>query len=183
MMSFKFHINLNDKDYLDYNIFWMIKSPYGKKRMMKFRVLIAILYSAISFFSLFRGGFSADAWLGIIPYALELILFELLLNPFFAWILKGNIKYLKSKGKMGYSPVSEMEFYDESFIEITPDNKSEQKYSAVERVSVIADKVIYIHTNNVMSYILPLSCFESKEQYNNFLDFVRSKCANIDVYK
>ena len=84
---------------------------------------------------------------------------------------------------MGYSPVSEMEFYDESFIEITSDNKTEQKYSAIERVSVITDKVVYIHVNNVMSYILPLSCFESKEQYNNFLDFVRSKCANIDVYK
>ena len=84
---------------------------------------------------------------------------------------------------MGYSPVSEMEFYDECFVEITPDNKTEQKYSAIERVSVITDKVVYIHVNNVMSYILPLSCFESKEQYNNFLDFVRSKCANIDVYK
>ena len=182
MMSFKFHINLNDKDYLDYNIFWMTKSPYGKKQMMDFRVLIAILFSAISFFSLFGGGFSADAWLGIIPYALVLILFELLLNPFFAWILKGNIKSLKSKGKMGYSPVSEMEFYDESFIEITPDNKSEQKYSAVERVSVIADKVIYIHTNNVMSYILPLCCFKSKEQYKDFLDFITTKCSNIDTY-
>ena len=84
---------------------------------------------------------------------------------------------------MGYYPVSEMEFYDESFMEITPDNKTEQKYSAIERVSVITDKVVYIHVNNVMSYILPLSCFESKEQYNNFLDFVRSKCTNIDVYK
>ena len=84
---------------------------------------------------------------------------------------------------MGYSPISEIEFNDESFIEITADNKTEQKYSAVERVSVLSDKVIYIHINNVMSYILPSSCFESKEQYNNFLDFMRSKCANIDVYR
>ena len=84
---------------------------------------------------------------------------------------------------MGYSPASEIEFYDESFVEITPDNKTEQKYSAIERVSVITDNVVYIHVNNVMSYILPLSCFESREQYNNFLDFVRSKCTNIDVYK
>ena len=84
---------------------------------------------------------------------------------------------------MGYSPVSEIEFYDESFVEITPDNKTEQKYSAIERVSVVTDKVVYIHVNNVMSYILPLTCFESKEQYDTFLDFVRSKCANIDVYK
>ena len=133
--------------------------------------------------SLFGGEFSAAAWIGIIPYAILLVLFELLLNPLLCWILKSNIKSLKSKGKMGYSPVSEIEFYDESFVEITPDNKTEQKYSAIERVSVITDKVVYIHVNNVMSYILPLSCFESKEQYNNFLDFMRSKCANIDVYK
>ena len=182
-MRFKFNINLTDQDYFDYNIFWMLKSPYGKKQMLKFRITIAILFAVVSFFALFGGGFSASAWIGIIPYVVLLVLFELLLNPFFVWVLKSNIKSLKSKGKMGYSPVAEMEFYDERFIEVTPNTKSEQKYSAVERVSVITDKVIYIHVNNVMSYILPMSCFESKKQYDDFLDFVRSKCANIDVYK
>lgn len=181
-MHFKFHINLNDKDYLDYNTFWTIKSPYGKKQMIEFRILTAILVALIAFLSLLRGGFSAESWIGAIPYAILLVLFELLLKPFFTWILKSNIKSLKSKGKMGYSPVSKMEFYDESFVEMTPENKSEQKYSAVERVSVITDKVIYIHVNNVTSYILPLSCFESKEQYNNFIDFMKTKCTNIDLY-
>ena len=181
-MHFKFNISLNDKDYLDYNTFWTIKSPYGKKQMLTFRILIAIIYIFVSFLFLFAGGFSVDAWIGIIPYIILLILFEVLLKPFFSWLLKGQIKSLKSKGKMGYSPVADMEFYDKSFIEITPDNKTEQKYSAVERVSVVADKVIYIHVNNVMSYILPLSCFDSKEHYNDFLDFMRTKCANIDVY-
>ena len=181
-MHFKFYINLNDKDYLDYNTFWMIKSPYGKKQMLKFRVIIAVLCCLVSFFALFGGGFSSNSWIGVIPYAILLVLFELLLNPFFVWTLNGHIKSLKKKGKMGYSPVSEMEFYDESFFEITPDNKTEQKYSAIERVSVITDKVIYIHVNNLMSYILPMTCFESKEQYCDFLDFVRTKCTNIDIY-
>ena len=83
---------------------------------------------------------------------------------------------------MGYSPASDMEFYDECFIETTPENKCEQKYSAIERISVITDKVIYIHVNNVMSYILPFSSFESGEQWNDFLSFIKTKCANIDVY-
>ena len=182
-MHFKFHINLNDNDYLNYNTFWTIKSPYGRKQMLSFRITIAILFVAISLLFLFRGKFSADAWIGIIPYVVLLVLFELLLNPLFCLILKGKIKSLKTKGKMGYSPVSEIEFYDESFIEITPDNKTEQKYSAIERVSVITDKVVYIHVNNVMSYILPLPCFESKEQYDGFLNFMKSKCSNIDVYR
>ena len=181
-MRFGFHITLTDKDYLDYNIFWTLKSYYGKKQILNVRILIAFLFAIVSFLSLFGGGFSADARIGVIPYAVFLILFELLLSPLFVWILKGHIKSLKSKGKMGYSPVSDMEFYDDSFMETTPDNRSEQRYSVVERVSVIADKAIYIHVNNVMSYILPSTCFTSEEQRNDFLDFLKTKCANIDVY-
>ena len=182
-MNFQFHICLNDKDYLDYNIFWTFRSPYGKKQMLKFRVMLAVLLGMISFLSLMRGEFSASAWLGILPYGILLLLLELLWNPFVAWTLKGYIKSLKKKGKMGYSPVSKMEFCDDSFTEITSDHKTEQPYSAIERVSVIPDKVIYIHVNNVMSYILPISCFESKQQYNDFLDFLKTKCTNMDRYR
>ena len=181
-MHFKFSVHMNDKDYLDYNIFWTIRSPYGKKQMLTLRIAIAILFAAVSFVALSAQDFSAGAWIGVIPYGVSRVLFELLLNPFFIWILKRNIKALRKKGKMGSSSVSELEFYDDSFIETTPDNKSELKYTAVERVSVIADKVIYIHVNNVMSYIIPIACFTSQEQYRDFLSFVQTKCSCIDTY-
>ena len=83
---------------------------------------------------------------------------------------------------MGYSPIADMEFYEETFIETTPDNKTERKYSAIERVSVVDDKIIYIHVNNIMSYILPFSSFESKEQFDAFLAFIKTKCETIDTY-
>ena len=181
-MRFNFHITLNDNDYINYNMFWATKSTYGKKQMLSLRIMMAILFVFTSFFSLYGGGFSATAWIGIIPYIVMFVLFQLLMNYFFTLILKSHVKSLKSKGKMGYSPVSDMEFYDESFIETTPENKSEQKYSAVERISVVTDKVIYIHINNVMAYILPIYCFESKEQYADFIEFIKTKCKNIDVY-
>ena len=163
-------------------IFWSIRSPYGKKQMLQLRWLIAILFGAFSLLSLIWGDFSKAAWMGILPYVVLLILFELLLNRFFAFLLKRNINALKKKGKMGYSPVAEMEFHEESFSETTPDNKSEQKYSAIERVSVIRDTVIYLHVNSVMSYILPFSCFASTEQRDQFLAFLKTKCASIDIY-
>ena len=96
--------------------------------------------------------------------------------------LKRQIKSLKKSGKMGYSPESVAEFYDDCFVETTPDNKVEHKYSAVERISIVDNKVVYVHINNVMAYILPFSCFKSEEQYGNFLTFIKTKCANIDVY-
>lgn len=83
---------------------------------------------------------------------------------------------------MGYSPESIMEFYEDRLVETTSDNKTELKYSAVERISIVDHKVIYIHVNIIMSYLMPISCFESKEQYDSFLEFMRTKCANIDIY-
>ena len=73
---------------------------------------------------------------------------------------------------MGYSPSSVLEFYEDRFIETTEEKRTEQKYSAVERISIVDNKMIYIHVNNIMSYMLPLSCFESKEQYDCFFDFI-----------
>ena len=73
-------------------------------------------------------------------------------------------------------------YYEDVFIETTPDNRTEQKYSAIERISVVDNKVVYIHVNNIMSYILPFSCFESNEQYNEFFKFIKTKCSNIDIY-
>ena len=181
-MNFKFNITLTDKEYFDYNIFWSLKSPYGKKQIVMLRVVMAVLFCAAAFAFCAGGGFSTDSLIGAIPYLIVLVLFQLLLKPFFSWTLKGHIKSLKKKGKMGYSPVSKIEFYDEMFVETTPDNKTEQKYTAVERVSIIGDTVVYIHVNNVMAYILPRFCFESKEQYDSFLEFIKEKCVNVNIY-
>lgn len=89
---------------------------------------------------------------------------------------------MKKSGKMGYSPVAVLEFYQDSFVEITPENKTEQKYTAIERISIVDNKILYLHVNNVMAYMLPLSCFAGKEQYDAFLEFMATKCTYIDVY-
>ena len=181
-MKFQFNVNTTDKDYFDYNKFWMLRSHYGKKQMMGFRIVIAVIFGVYIFISLYGGNFTVDSFISVIPMAILLIIFELLFSSLFVFFLKGHLKSLKKKGKMGYSPSSVIEFHEDVFIETTPDNKTEQKYSAIERVSVVDNKVFYIHVNNIMSYILPFSCFESNEQYNEFFEFIKTKCSNIDVY-
>lgn len=150
--------------------------------MTTFRIVIAAIFGAYILISLFGGGFTLDSFIATMPMIILLILFELLFSPLYVFFLKCHLKSLKKKGKMGYSPYSVIEFYEDAFIETTPNNKTEQKYSAVERISIVDNEKIYIHVNNVMSYILPLSCFKSKEQYDAFLEFIKTKCANIDTY-
>ena len=182
-MKFQFHVNVDDQDYLNYNIFWTIRSPYGRKQIKTFRIALVVLFASFIVISLlFSDGFSPETICGIIPLVILFSLAQIFLTRFFSWALKGHIKTLKKSGKMGYSPESVLEFNEESFAETTPENKTEQKYSAIERISVVDNKMIYIHVNNIMSYMLPFSSFESKEQYDSFFEFIKTKCADIDIY-
>ena len=181
-MKFQFDIKVNDQDYLDFNIFWMTRSSYGKKQMRNFRIWIAAAIAIPFLLSLFTRGFSKENLLSFFPLLIVFLLCQLLLKKFNYWMIKVHIKSLKKSGKMGYSPESVLEFYDDCFVETMPDGKIEQKYSAIERVSIVDNKMIYIHVSNVMGYMLPMACFESIEQYAKFFDFIRTKCANIDVY-
>lgn len=181
-MLFHFNVTLTDKDYLDYNAFWTLKSPYGKKQSRGLKIFIIALFSIMSLYTLISDGLSLSTYIRVIVYLLVMSLFLALYNPFFVHVLNRQIKSLKKQGKMAYSPVAEMEFYDEYFTETTPENKTEQKYSAVERVSILADKTVFIHVNTIMSYILPSASFESSEQYESFIDFIKTKCASIDTY-
>ena len=182
-MNFKFDIRLTEQDYLDYNTFWNLKSPYGKKSMTSIRIMLAVVFGLMILTTLLEGDFSLETWISISLYLILLVVFQLTFNKIFTAFLKGYMKALKKKGKMGYSPFSTMQFLEESVIEETPENKLETKYSTIERVSIVADQVIYIHVNNIVAYILPLSCFDSKVKYEAFVDFLKTKCPQIDVYK
>ncbi len=180
-MLFKFDIKLNDNDYLEYNNFVILKSRYGKKQLMSFRIIMAALLSAWILLLLYNGGFSKDAFIGVIPQVILLVVFQVVLTPFFKFVMKGTVKRLNKNGKKGYSPNSVMEFYVDDFVEKTDEYETRQKYTAIDKVSIIEGKTIYIHINNLMAYILPITCFESCEQRGRFIEFIKTKCSNVDV--
>ena len=184
-MDLKLKINLSETDYLNMNLFWAFKSPYGKKDILKIRILITAIYLVAIVVSLIGGGFSSSAFIGIIPYVILLVLFQVFLKAFWKGIIKGNIKAMKKKGKLPFSEYSEIEFRDEYFIETTLYNKSEVKYSAIEKISIVSDasdKVIYLHVSNVSGYILPFSAFEAEAQQEEFIAFIKTKCEKVYTY-
>ena len=182
-MKYQFNLKVTEKDYIDFNTFWMFRAPYGKKQILTYRIVIAAILAVFALVSLFGGGFSKEAFIGIIPTILILVVFQLIFKPMFSATLKGQIKKMKKAGKPGYSESAVMEFYDDNFVETTPENRTEVKYSAIEKVSVVDDTVIYIHVNNVMAYILTFTSFESINQREEFLDFLKEKGATVDIYK
>lgn len=182
MYFFRFDVHTSEKDYIDYNLFWTLRSPYGRKQIRDLRIFLTFLAFAGVLVSLFRGSFTTAAFLGTIPYLIILLLSQIFLTKAMPWAIKSQIKGLKKNGKMGYSPDAVIEFSGDGFTETTPDNRTECKYSAIEQISIVDNKAVYIHVNNIMAYILPMSCFASREQYAAFLDFIKTKCAKVEMY-
>lgn len=180
---FKFNVNLTDDDYLEYNKFWNFRSHYGKGQIISMRIMLAIMVCVFIVLTLVINGFSTGTLIGVITLVAFLVVMELLLKKYITFTLKANLKNLKKKGKVAYSPSATMEFFEETFTEVTDNVKTEQKYSSVERVSVVRGKAIYLHVNSLASYILPLSAFDNKEQFDSFVEFLNSKISIVDIYE
>ena len=179
-MKFQFNIDLTDKDYTDFNVFWQTKSRYGKKMLLTLRIFLLLLCLLPTLSAVIDIGFSAES---IISGTLLLIIPQLLLIPFFKLIAKIQIKAFIKNGKPPYSPHSVLTFYEDSFTEETEDIKTEVKYSGIDRISIVENKLIMIHTNSVQAYLLPAICFGSDIKYNSFKEFIKTKCAAVDTYK
>jgi len=181
-MNYQFNVQMSEQDYIEYNQFVMMRSPYGKKQVKNVRISLTLIFATAILASLLIGGFNIGFFTSLIPLLILYFISQVFLVKFSSYAVKRSIKDMKKQGKMAYSTESVLKFFDDCFVEITPDNKTETNYSAVERISIVDNKMIYIHVNNVMAYILPISCFESTEQYNSFMDFIKTKCSDIDVY-
>lgn len=181
-MKFRFDVKLSERDYVDYNLFHLTKSPYGKKQLFSMRVMIAVLTVLLAVMALVKNGFTTEGLIQAIAPIFIFTVLQLLLKPLFSVFTRVAVKSMKKTGKPAYSPTSVIEFDEDSFTETTPENRIEQKYSSVERISIIKDRFVYIHINNIMAYIIPMSSFETKEQYAAFTDFIKTKCVSIDIY-
>ena len=181
-MRFQFDIHLSDEDYFKFNRFYTLYSPYGKKQALSLKLTVLLITLVFCVLSLLYGDFSREAWLGIIPMALAGGILFLFFDAFLVWTIKQNIKKMKKKGKLAYPPVAMLAFDDERFAEITPDEKSETKYTKIERVSIVAGEAIYLHVSSVGAHILPDTAFASHEERQAFVTFLADKCENIDLY-
>ena len=175
-MLFEFNIKLTDEDYLKFNEFWNLKSHYGKSQMLKFRILVCVMILLSSGVRNLYTGFADDTITHLIVTVIVTAIVQLFLNRMMSAYLKSYMKSLKKKGKPGYSPG------ENTLTEITPTARAEQAYSAIERISIVGDGPIYLHLNNLGGYIVPASAFSTAENRAAFIEFIKTKCQNIDLY-
>ncbi len=176
-MMFQFNVHISDQEYLDFNIFSQMKSPYFKKQFVPGCILYIVAILIIFAIHISANGI-VKAFFFLILFSLPLLFFKKL----FVWIIKNHIRSLKKRGKPMFTPDAILIFDENGFTESAPTAKTECTYSAIERISVVSGKAVYLHLNSLAAAILPLGIFESQQQYEEFMAFIKTKCATIDIY-
>lgn len=173
-MAFKFNVNITEQDYLDFNVFAATKTPHGKRTILRTRLILTAIFAIATLLIWLtkKGGTTSIVMTAL--FALILLYFQLYLVRRVENSLKAYIKNLKKQGKLPYSPYSTVEFGDESIIETDENSVTERKYSAVETV-VVDKKAVYVFIGAAQAFILPFSCFGSREQIDEFISFIESK--------
>jgi hypothetical protein len=180
-MKFSFNVKLTEEDYLEYNKFHMIRSPYGRGNVNGSRIIWTTAICLFILMNFLRNGFTLVSLLVSIPLFALLALVHIFIKDILAFSLKMSLKSMKKRGKMGYSPSYTIEFYDDHFIETTETAQTRDQYASIERVSIVGG-TYYLHNNNIGAYIILSSSFHSDEERAEFEAFVKATFKTVDVY-
>ena len=182
-MSYIFDIFLTEEDYIDFNVFHLSRSVYGKKLQRVVRVLLAVIFVAAALINFWAEGISPVTVL----YALLLGVLGLMMTAFYGkfsgFLTKLSIGSLKKSGKMAFSPESRVGFTDEGVLEITPDGRTEKRWESMERLCIREGKVWYLYMNNTAAFILPVEQLCAQTDVEEFRRFLESRVPVVDVYE
>ena len=182
-MNYIFDIFLTEEDYIDFNIFHMNRSVYGKKHQRVLRSLLAVIFVAAAIINFWAEGISPVTVL----YALLLGFLGLMMTVFYGkfsgFLTKLSIGSLKKSGKMAFSPESRVGFTDEGVLEITPEGRTEKRWESMERLCIREGKVWYLYMNNTAAFILPVEQLRTQTDLAEFRKYLESRVPVVDVFE
>lgn len=174
-MLYRIDTRLSNKDYLDFNLFVNFCTPYGKKQFAKLRVLFAAIPLFVWFLGVVTSRFENFAWFSlVVEIVLSVILF-FAVKPFVRFVTKCNCKKMMKKAKVPFTPEATMEFYNDYFVEESPESRAEIKYSSITQVYLVNSEMIYLFNSAVSAYLIPVSSFSGEDEFKSFMDFIAEK--------
>lgn len=182
-MRYEFEIRTTEADYIDFNIFHLTRSPYGKRHKRVLRIMLAVIFSVAALINFWAEGISPVS----VAYALLLVglglamtVFDGKFSGFTAKLAIGN---LKKSGKMAFSPESRLIFTGEGILEITPEGRLERSWASMERLCILEGKVWYLYMNNTAAFMLPVEQLRAQTNLEEFRAFLESKVPVVDVFE
>ena len=181
-MRFNFDVKLTDEDYFTFNEFHAKHSSMGKKTTLFAKVVSSLIFLIGAAFILINGGINPPTVTAAVVLLAGAVGCFLSFNKLHSKIFRLQLKALMKKEKMPYTPDSVMEFYDDCFKEISPENKSETVYTALEKVSVLRNRYVYLFLDGMRGYIIPVDCFSGIDQQEEFIGFLKEKGCAVEYF-
>ncbi len=182
-MKFRLNINISDEIYYDFNKFWLLHSSNSAKTRTLARITAILLYIIFGWLYYKAEGFSVNTGVFIGCLVVFMTLVQIFMKKILWLNLKLRLNTKKKKGELKYTKSSVYEFCDDVFYETTDVEKCEIKYNAIECVRIIKGNMVLLQRGEFSAYIVPISSFISNEQYDAFIDFIKTKCPKIDFYE
>lgn len=178
---YQFKYILNDKDYWEFNKYYISNARAGKIMLWIIRlfIVIACINNIIS--TLKNPEEEYDLMFAIILiflYAIVAVIFFFIAKILILLITKIYIKLMKKDGKLPYGSDVYMQFDDDFFVENTNETEIKTKYESVEKI-VVYKNYTYIYISSIQAFIIPSFVFETKEQKSEFLTFINHKIGKI----
>ena len=139
------------------------------------KISLPLFFLIILLYFIFNNYDKLYIMINIFIFAISSFIWIWCYKYFIIVFLKFYIKMLKKNGKMPYSNISTMQFFEEHFEEITPNSKSDIKYSAILKVDTSENNDMYIYINSIAAYIIPFRAFKSLKEQEEFLCFIKEK--------
>ncbi len=148
-MLYRINIDINDDDYIKFNIFHQFCTAAEKRLVMVSRIIIALIPLFMCLFYVTSSDDTED-YIGMIAVDIILaVVFFFAAKPIVKFFAKFTVRLAIKNGKKPYSPLSTIEFYENYFIEYTSDNKSHVNYSAIENVYKSGTDMLYLFCNSI----------------------------------
>ncbi len=182
-MRFSFNVRLTDEDYLLFNEFALKNSSMSKRTDIISKIFVSLIFILSGLNLVITNGLDTVSAVALIVLAVMWLIFMLCSKRANAVFTKFFTRMLiKGKDKKPYTPDSVLEFYDGFFKEIAPDNKSEINYTALDKITVIKNRYVFLFLDGVRGYVVPFSCFKSEAQEKEFIDFLSTVCSKTELF-
>lgn len=159
----KYQINLNEKDYLQFNIFYATHSKVGKHNIRMARLAFPLVAAAAVFVFILADAAHGFIIAEAVILAIASVGWELYLPKYMKKSIQKNIERIKADGKMPYHAHSEIEFLDAMIIERSYHGQIRVRREDIEAVYEEAE-YIYIFYGAAEALLIPKRCFSSDEK-------------------
>ncbi|MCL2361803.1 MAG: YcxB family protein [Defluviitaleaceae bacterium] len=170
MYNFSFHVT--EADYLEFNKQHNLASLKTQKFVRVIRVILLILIGFLVFSTVFIVDEPRVGDLVFFGFLAAFVIFGF--KPLTLLLVRVQIRTIKKQGKLPFNKDVQLRFDEDSYTEITDVSETKMKYTPLERV-VEGPNAVYIYVGAIQATLIPNAAFESEEQKQEFLVFIRSR--------